>query len=206
MNVQKNITNFIPPNYSKWQTVELSYLFAMKAVNEGIQGDVVECGTAQGNNLAAMAKSGKRAVGFDSFQGIPWAGEKDDQQPGMEKKTGNTGLFTSGISAHSLDSVHQSMKHWGVTDYELIEGWFQNTIPKQTSTKQIAVLRLDGDLYESTLIPLRYLYPLLSVGGYLIVDDYTLKGCRLACDEYFGDNYPELVHTFDGIPYFRKIV
>lgn len=202
--VRRDISNLIWPNYSRWETIELSNYFAKQAVSEGVPGDVVECGIAAGNNLAAMALCGRQAIGFDSFEGIPWASDKDDVQPGMEAKTDNTGLSSSGVSAHSVESVKKNFALWGIENYTLVKGWFQHTIPGQTVTKAIAVLRLDGDLYESTLIPLKHLYPLLSKGGYLIIDDYTLKGCRAACDEYFGDNYPELVHEFGGIPYFRK--
>lgn len=200
----KNISNRIEPNYSVWQTIELSYEFAKKTIDEKIEGDFVECGVACGNNLASMCAAGRRGYGFDSFQGIPWAGEKDDIQPGMKSKTSNTGLESSGITVHAIADVHQNFKRWGISNYTLIEGWFQDTIPAQTVIQKIAVLRLDGDLYESTMVPLKHLYPLLSEGGYLIVDDWNLKGCREAVYDYFEGKLPKEVMRFDNPIYFRK--
>jgi O-methyltransferase len=180
----RSISHRIPPNYSTWQTIELSYQFAKQMVDENIEGCFVECGVAAGNNLAAMCLAGRKGIGFDSFEGIPWAGEHDDIQPGMDSKTENTGLSSSRISSHSLDDVQANTKLWGITNYELVKGWFQDTIPEY-ETGPISVLRLDGDLYESTLVPLLYLYPKLSIGGILIIDDWNLSGCQKAFFDYF---------------------
>ena len=201
--INRNISLKIEPNYSTWQTIELSYYFAKQAIDNGIKGDVVECGVACGNNFAAMCYAGRHGVGFDSFEGIPWAGEKDDQQPGMNAKTKNTGLSSSGITVHSLEDAQSNMERWGIKDYEFVKGWFEETLPTQTATKKISVLRLDGDLYQSTFVSLKYLYPLLSKGGYLIMDDWNLSGCRIAFEEYFGKKKPELVLD-NGITYWKK--
>jgi hypothetical protein len=200
----RNISLKIEPNYSIWQTIELSYYFAKEAIDNGIKGDVVECGIACGNNFAAMCYAGRHGVGFDSFEGIPWAGDKDDQQPGIGKKTKNTGLSSSGVTVHSLEDTHLNMKRWGIKDYEFVKGWFEETIPTQTVVTEISVLRLDGDLYNSTMIPLIHLYPLLSKGGYLIIDDWNLKGCREAVHDYFKGKLPKEVLRFDNPIYFKK--
>jgi hypothetical protein len=200
----RNISLKIEPNYSSWQTIEYSFIFAKDAIDIGIHGDVVECGVACGNNFAAMCYAGRHGVGFDSFEGIPWAGEKDDQQPGIGLKTNNKGLSSSGITVHKLEDTHLNMRQWKIQDYEFVEGWFENTIPKQTATSKISVLRLDGDLYDSTMIPLIHLYPLLSKGGYLIIDDWNLKGCREAVHDYFKGKLPQEVFKFDNPVYFKK--
>jgi hypothetical protein len=200
----RNISLKIEPNYSSWQTIEYSFIFAKDAIDRGIHGDVVECGVACGNNFAAMCYAGRHGVGFDSFEGIPWAGEKDDQQPGIGLKTNNKGLSSSGITVHKLEDTHLNMRQWKIQDYEFVEGWFENTIPKQTATSKISVLRLDGDLYDSTMIPLIHLYPLLSKGGYLIIDDWNLKGCREAVHDYFKGKLPQEVFKFDNPVYFKK--
>ena len=122
------------------------------------------------------------------------AGEKDDQQPGIgdisHDKTLplNERLVSSGITCHSLESVVNNFKSWNLplSNVEFVKGWFQNTIEETSkSIDKISVLRLDGDLYESTYICLEYLYPKISKGGVLIIDDYALTGCRLAVEDYF---------------------
>lgn len=211
MNIVKNISNRIEPNYSTWQTIELSYNFAKQMIDENIEGDFVECGVAAGNNLAAMCAAGRHGFGFDSFEGIPWAGENDDIQPGMDHKTNNVGLISSGISSHSFENVESDMKKWGIENYTLIKGWFQHTVPL-FGQRPISVLRLDGDLYESTLIPLEYLYSMLSVGGILILDDWNLAGCRKAFDYYFDQYYSDLrnipkakeIYCDGNVKYFKK--
>ena len=98
------------------------------------------------------------------------------------------------------------MKRWRITDYEFVKGWFQHTIKKRSrKIKKISVLRLDGDLYESTLIPLQYLYPKLSKGGILIIDDWNLAGCQKAFFKYFLEHkQPTKVFEFGNPIYFQK--
>lgn len=199
----RDISLRIEPNYSTWETIELSYQYAKRMVDEGIPGDFVECGVACGNNLAAMCLAGRHGIGFDSFEGIPWAGEHDDIQPGMGHKTSNTGLESSGITVHGIDDVHKNFVRWGLDNYTLVKGWFQNTIPG-FEVDAISVLRLDGDLYESTIVPLRHLYPKLSKGGVLIIDDWNLKGCREAVIDYFEGKLPKQDYAHGNPRYFIK--
>lgn len=201
--ISKNISLKIEPNYSSWETIELSYQFAKDAIDNRVEGYVVECGVACGNNFAAMCLAGRHGVGFDSFEGIPWASDKDDQQPGIGLKTKNTGLQTSGITVHSMEDASKNMERWGIKDYEFVKGWFEETIPVH-QIESISVLRLDGDLYNSTLIPLQYLWPKLSKGGYLIVDDWNLKGCREAVHDYFKGKLPKEVMRLGNPVYFKK--
>lgn len=204
MEVIKNISEIIPPNYSTWETIELSYLYAKQMIDEGVDGDFVECGIAAGNNFGAMCMAGRHGYGFDSFEGIPWGGEHDDQQPGLSCKPAITNGISSGISSHSMADVEQNLDKWGISNYTLIKGWFSDTIPNQNVVSKISVLRLDGDMYESTLTPLIYLYPLLSNGGILIVDDWNLAGARKAVYDYFNGSLPKEILHFHGPKYFKK--
>ena len=69
-----------------------------------------------------------------------------------------------------------------------VRGKVEDTIPKNMPEK-IALLRLDTDWYESTYHELKYLFPLLSKNGVLIIDDYGhWKGAKKAVDQYFGEN------------------
>lgn len=219
----KNISNRIEPNYSTWQQIELSYQCAKYAIDNKIEGDFVECGVACGNNLAAMCLAGGFGIGYDSFEGIPWAGENDTEQPGIGRKTVqlnwkdgipvknyiNGGFvddsISSGVTVHDIEDVKKNFERWGLSNYSLVKGWFQNTLPLKPDFP-ISVLRLDGDLYESTLVCLKYLYPWLSKGGILIIDDWQLEGCQKAFNDYFLDvieNKPKLILD-NGVTYWQK--
>jgi hypothetical protein len=81
------------------------------------------------------------------------------------------------------------MDLWGVSNHstQYHPGWFADTLPgfQRSDIGPIAVLRIDGDLYESVKVCMEHLYPLVSPGGYIIQDDYALKGPKTAIDEYF---------------------
>lgn len=184
-----------------------------RVVSSGIEGDLVECGVFAGAQVAVMALTlqhlgvhDRKVHLYDSFEGIPEAGPKDDQQPGIgPKKHGDGRLVSTGISVCSADKVRGYMRQWGVDESLLVYhvGWFQDTVPpwgsKSWNDGKIALLRLDGDLYESTEVCLKYLYPALQTGGVMIVDDYALPGCRKAVDEYFDKRGDELkVNLVEG--------
>jgi O-methyltransferase len=95
-------------------------------------------------------------------------------------------LHTFPFLAVSLEQVQANFARYGLLDDQVrfLKGWFRDTLPALPA-KQLAVLRLDGDMYESTMDALVHLYPKLSVGGYLVLDDYGLIGeCRQAVDDY----------------------
>lgn len=205
------ISKRIPPNLSTWQTIELSHQCAKYVIDNNIPGAFVECGVAAGNNLAAMCAAGRHGYGLDSFEGIPWAGENDAEQPGIGKKDESKcgELKSSGISAFSYDDVRANFWNWKIENYSLIKGWFQNTVID--FLEPISVLRLDGDLYDSTLVCLKSLYPWISKGGILIIDDWQLPGCRKAFEDYFISNVnpdgltiePILIFN-NGVTYWMK--
>lgn len=200
--INKDISLRIPPNYSSWETIELSYRCCQDVIARKIDGDWVECGVAAGNNLAAMCAAGRHGYGFDSFEGIPWAGPHDDQQPGMAQRPLMMEGISSGVSSHTQENVELDFKKWGIPNYTLIKGWFIDTLPHNI-IGDIAVLRLDGDLYDSTMLSLLFLYPKLSVGGILIMDDWNLAGCRKAFDNFFKKRRPELIFD-NGVTYWKK--
>lgn len=175
-----------------------------RVMSQRIPGDFVECGVYAGVHVALMAHAARtafdplgrqRAVhAFDSFEGIPHAGPKDDEtiteligtkydKPGKQT--------TTGISACSLDQVKKNMREWGINEDAVTyhPGWFKDTVPTAAPNfgpNSIAVLRLDGDLYESTKVCLEELHPYVRSGGTVIIDDYALTGCREALEEYLG--------------------
>jgi hypothetical protein len=100
-------------------------------------------------------------------------------------------LRSSGISVGTVDTVRNNMRNWGLAElnWRYHVGWFQHTLPT-VGIARIAMLRLDGDLYESTDCCLRWLYHRVSPGGCIILDDYPLPGSRKAMEEYFAANPP----------------
>lgn len=193
----------------------LHHTYNMAKEMQLVDGCFVECGVAAGAQLMAMALTytNKDIIGFDSFEGVPMAGINDDQQPGIgiisHDMTApiSQRLVSSGQASYSMNKVMENFAHYEVwcPTLRLIKGWFQNTLPKFQPVP-IALLRLDGDLYESTFICLQYLYPLVSVGGCVIVDDYGLPGAEKAVKDYFGDNMPDLLDVDGGfgVKYFYK--
>ncbi len=169
------------------ETVEATYDLARVCLERRVPGDFVECGVFAGAQCAAMAKAmldwgtitGKRVHLFDSFQGLPPARECD------EEIFAKHGARLSGEAVCSLEQVQANMRRWGIPDELLVyhKGWFCDTIPRAyADIKAIALLRLDADLYESTRDAMA-LYPLVSRGGWVIVDDWNLTGTRKAVDE-----------------------
>ncbi|MFA6043380.1 MAG: TylF/MycF/NovP-related O-methyltransferase [Phycisphaerales bacterium] len=185
-----------------------TYDSTVRVLREGVPGCLMECGVYAGAQVAVMAQAQmdeghERPLHlFDSFEGIPEAGPRDDDQPGIgyiapEDRHGR--LISSGISACDANQVLSNLREWGVPLglVTLHVGWFQDTV-RYWDGSPIALLRLDGDLYESTKVCLEHLYPHLSPGGILIVDDYTLTGCHAAVVEYFGATMPRFYEVSDG--------
>ena len=81
--------------------------------------------------------------------------------------------------------MRRNFERYGLLDDQVrfLEGWFRDTLPRAPIEK-LAVMRLDGDLYESTMDGLTNLYDRLSPGGYVIVDDYSIPACRLAVEDF----------------------
>jgi len=207
--------------YSYPETLQNSYDLACHMINKNIAGDFVECGVAAGAQIMAMMlanihKGGNRTIwAFDSFEGIPMAGEFDDVQVGIGEIQHDKfapleeRLVSSGITVHSMENVKETfaMYNFPLDNVKFVQGWFQHTVPV-SEVEEISILRLDGDLYESTLVCLQHLYPKVVTGGAVIIDDYALTGCRLAVEHYFESikqDIPEMI-CVDGnmVHYFIK--
>jgi O-methyltransferase len=116
----------------------------------------------------------------DSFQGLP--------PPDAEKYPADRGAnwHEPEFLAVSLEQVKEHFAKYNMLDDQVkfLKGWFKDTLPV-APIKQLAVVRLDGDMYESTMDGLVNLYPKLSKGGFLIVDDYgDVEACRRAISDY----------------------
>jgi O-methyltransferase len=122
----------------------------------------------------------QRAVWLaDSFHGLP--------RPNPERYPSDAGdeAWKNAALAIPVEEVKANFCKYGLLDEQVrfLVGWFRDTLPTAPIEK-IAVLRLDGDMYESTLDALTHLYPKLSQGGYAIIDDYAIPGCQAAVEDY----------------------
>jgi hypothetical protein len=143
-------------------------------VKNNIPGDLIETGVWRGGAcifMRAMLKSlgveDRKVFVADSFRGFP---TKDEMWYGADK---GASFIDEPILSVSRKEVEENFKKYGMLDDKVIflEGWFKDTLPKLDGS--FALLRLDGDLFESTWDALINLYPQLSIGGYIIVDDYA---------------------------------
>jgi hypothetical protein len=116
----------------------------------------------------------------DSFQGLP--------KPDVANYPADQGdeLWTFQELAVPLETVKHNFERYGLLDDQVrfVQGWFRDTLPT-VPIDCLALLRLDGDLYESTMVALRSLYHKVSPGGYVIVDDYgATPTCQQAVDDF----------------------
>lgn len=181
--------------YSSSEGLWLTYNLALKC--KELPGVFCEAGVAAGAQVIAMAVAApdKIIYAFDSFDGIPLPSNRDDQMPGLKMLTkyeqsnlpdpGKQILESSGATVVTEENfwinIESALGSRG--NIKAVKGWFEHTV--QDFKEPIAVLRLDGDLYNSTFVCLLHLFPRLLPGGVLIVDDINLKGCADACREYF---------------------
>lgn len=148
-------------------------------LEQGLGGDFVECGVWRGGAailmravLAAHGIDDRSVWAADSFQGLP-----EPEQDSVDNMLYNLPPVV-GIErfAVSLDSVKRNFERYGLLDEQVrfLPGWFSETLP-QAPIERIAVLRLDGDFYSSTMDTLTHLYPKVVPGGYIIVDDWGIS-------------------------------
>lgn len=153
-------------------------------VVRGIEGDFAETGVWRGG-LCMLAKQvfnelnqNRKVFVIDSFEGLP--------QPDPKYPADNGDIHhTYKELAVSLDEVKENFRQAGLLDDKVIfiKGWFKDTLPGPI--EKLAILRLDGDMYSSTIEVLETLYSKLSVGGYCIIDDYFLHlGCQKAVNDF----------------------
>lgn len=151
--------------------------------------------------LVAYKIGDRRVFVADSFEGLP---KPDTKYPRDKDDT----LYTYRFLSVSKEEVEKNFEKYGLLDKQVVflKGWFKDTLPSAPIEK-LSILRLDGDMYESTMDALNNLYPKLSKGGFCIIDDYgCLKNCKEAVDDYRANNRIDdeiKVIDWSGI-YWRK--
>jgi len=160
-----------------------------RALRVGVAGDLVETGVWRGGIvilmralLEAHGDTERRVWACDSFEGLP--APDPDRYPADATHVVEEDFREQ--TAVSLEQVKANIARYELLDERIrfLPGWFRDTLP-QAPIEQIAVLRLDGDLYESTMDALTHLEPKVSPGGYIIIDDYnSWEPCRQAVTDY----------------------
>lgn len=151
-----------------------------------VPGDLIETGVWRGGAvifmravLKAHGDTSRTVWVADSFRGLPEP--EADRTEDIEDA-----LWKVPFLAIPLEQVRANFDRYGLLDDQVhfLPGWFEDTLPT-APIEQISVMRLDGDMYDSTMVALQSLYPKLSVGGYVIVDDYhAIRACKGAVDDF----------------------
>jgi len=185
-------------------------------LDEAIGGDIVETGVWRGGTVIFM-RALLKAYGVldrtvwvcDSFQGLP---EPDPTRyphdETMQIDDAGTRSMFDGLLSVPADTVRANFARYGLLDDQVrfLEGWFSDTLP-DAPIEQIAVLRLDGDLYESTMDALVNLEPRVAPGGFVVVDDYgSIGACQQAVTDYREQHgIDDEIHIVDWTgAYWRK--
>lgn len=180
-----------------------------QVLRDEIAGDFVETGVWRGGAsifaraiLFAYGSTDRKVICCDSFEGLP--APNSELFPADEGAT----YHTYPELAVSLEEVMGNFASFDLLDAQVVfhKGWFRDTMA-QVASENIAVLRLDGDLYESTIDPLNALYDRIPDGGYVIVDDYLLiPSAKQAVHDFLDARHEtQIIHDIDGVGvFFRK--
>lgn len=199
ISVTELIASVKPYTKSGFKRLEAMAAAVRKIDNDNIPGDIVECGVWRGGNIILARKvSPQRTCWlYDTFNGMTEPGPLDVKQCGFHASVSFETKAADGKAwaKASLDEVRKGLADTGTLDdskLRFVEGPVEQTLLDPANLPdQIALLRLDTDWYASTRMELEALYPRLSPGGILIVDDYGhWVGARRAVHEYFGADHP----------------
>jgi O-methyltransferase len=174
-----------------------------------VPGDLIEAGVWRGGAaifmravLEAYGDETRTVWVADSFAGLPEQRTMAHRQD--EDELGQWALDWLSVP---LDVVKANFDRYGLLDdrVRFLPGWFHETLA-DAPIDELALMRLDADMYGSTMDALRFLYPKLSLGGYVVIDDYGLRPCRAAVDEFRRERGIEdkLVPVDRGIVYWRR--
>lgn len=184
-------------------------LLTERVLFDGVRGDLIETGVWRGGAciyfravLEAYGVKDRRVWVADSFEGLP--------PPDPELYPADEGdvFHTYRELAVSIEEVQRNFGRYGLLDERVVflKGWFRDSLPG-AQTGPLAILRLDGDMYESTMDALIHLYDRVSIGGYVIVDDYrVVAGCLQAVDDFRAKRCIEdAIVEIDGVGvYWQK--
>ena len=153
-------------------------------IKDEIDGDLIETGVWRGGATIFMQglnryyNQNRKIYVADSFEGLP---KPDKRYPSDEGDDHHSQEFLK----VSIEEVTNNFQRYDLLDDNVlfVKGFFEDTL-HLVPIEKLAILRMDGDMYSSTIQTLNALYHKVSVGGYIIVDDYALKGCRAAVADF----------------------
>ena len=196
-------------NHSMIGRVRMDHLHrCMDAIRtESLPGDLMECGVWRGG-ACIFLQGYLRVFGMldrdlfvaDSFEGLPSPREKDRLNLSRQR-------FPE--LAVRQEDVEENFRRYGLLDPNVVflPGWFEESLPV-APVNELALLRLDGDLYSSTMDALIHLYDRVVPGGFVIVDDYrNIRECREAVNDFFrsrGERRPQVEKIDWTAVYWRK--
>jgi O-methyltransferase len=163
------------------------------AVREGVEGDLIETGVWRGGasilmraTLRELGADDRQVWVADSFEGLP--SSRPEEYPA---DAGDDEHFEFDFLAVSEDEVKRAFERYGLLDSQVrfLRGWFKDSLPPLKGNHRWSLLRLDGDMYESTIVALESLYPDLSPGGFVVIDDYgAIPQCRQAVEDFRSEH------------------
>jgi O-methyltransferase len=162
-------------------------------VRDDVPGDLIETGVWRGGAsifmravLAVLGDEQRQVWLADSFEGLPRA--RPDEYPA---DAGSDEHFVFEYLAVSEEKVRQAFERYELLDdrVRFLPGWFTASLPPLRGNRRWSLIRLDGDMYESTIVALESLYPDLSPGGFVVIDDYgAIPQCQQAVEDFRRDN------------------
>ncbi len=185
-----------------WSGLEHLHECIKDTIKKNIEGDFIETGVWRGGTcIVAKAiyddlGSDKKVFAADSFEGLPKPNA--EKYPDDKEDT----HYLDSMMRVSLETVKENFKKFDLLDDRVVflKGWFKDTLPA-APISNISILRLDGDMYESTIDVLENVYQKLSIGGYCIIDDYHHRGCRMAIYDFrFRNGIDERIIKIDNDP------
>jgi O-methyltransferase len=176
-------------------------LFLAKMV-QNVSGCVIECGVWRGGMSAGLCLalgSSRTYFLFDSFQGLPPAQTIVGPAAIRYQQDRDSPSYYDNCTAPE-QFARQAMELAGARTFTLMPGWFSETLPTFKPPEPIALLRLDGDWYDSTITCLEHLFDRVARNGIIIVDDYyTWDGCSRAVHDFLSERKAtERIRSYNG--------
>ena len=183
----------------------MNYIFS-----ENTQGDILEAGVWRGGASIFIKKmlqnnnDSRKLYVCDSFEGLP-----TPQTDRFKNDEGDTHHIKNSYLGVSLEQVTDNFRKYDAIDDNVIflKGWFKDTL-NDPSIGNLALLRMDGDMYSSTMDILNNLYDKVVTNGFIIIDDYGLGCCKNAIHDWFNlrgiDIQNKIKMVNHSIAYFRK--
>ena len=175
----------------------------------GVSGCIIECGVWRGGmsaGLATILGKDRQYFLFDSFEGLPPAKEIDGEGALNWQKDKQSPIYYDNCSAGE-EFANRAMTLAGVQSFQLIKGWFDKTLPTFRPPEPIALLRLDADWYDSTMVCLDSLFDFVAPNGLIILDDYyQWDGCSRALHDFLSRRSAvERIQSFERICHLQKV-